>query len=144
MFFLASPFQATNGATSTSASLHRRCRMEHLLFRTLLSSPCLHFVAKLMPSCSQVRLSIYFAWRRLLSDIYCLSVLIFICHISHFVLLKILLFMTYFTWGRAIIWMIIYDEEAFLKRKEKLYFSCIFLRRKIWSSEGVPSFCDVL
>ena len=41
-----------------------------------------------------------------------------------------LLFMAYFAWGRTIIWMIIYDAEAFLKRKEKLYFFFyIFLKK---------------
>ena len=83
-------------------------------------------------------------WGRLLSDIYCLSALIFIYHISHFALLKMLLFMAHFAWGRAIIWMIIYDAEAFLKRKENYIFSVIFFRRKIWSSQGVACFCDVL
>ena len=38
-----------------------------------------------------------------LPDIYCISALIFTYHTSHFVLLKMLLFMTYFAWGRAII-----------------------------------------
>ncbi len=49
-----------------------------------------------------------------LPDIYCISALMFIYHTSHFVLLKRLLFIAYFPWGRAIIWMIIYCAEVFL------------------------------
>ena len=38
-----------------------------------------------------------------LPDIYCISALIFTYHTSHFVLLKMLLFIAYFAWGREII-----------------------------------------
>ena len=81
---LTSPFQKTQGVFSgfTIPSYQwcyiNKCvppsPMPHgaprLLSMTLLSSPRFLFVATLMPSCSQVRLSIdYFAWGRLLSDI---------------------------------------------------------------------------
>ena len=38
-----------------------------------------------------------------LSDIYCLSALIFTYHTTHFVLIKMLLLIAYFSWGRVII-----------------------------------------
>ncbi len=67
------------------------------------------------------RLSIYLIW-------YLLFIFMIFFNLTLHTLYgsTMLLSIVYFAWGRAIIYMIIWDTEAFLKRKEKYIFLFIF------------------